>query len=197
MVLASVAPQSAGYSDFLFSQLADGMGFYTGIAVLNVNNGPATISLDTFDNTGRHTGSTVFTLQPGERRARLLRELLPNFSQVGGYAHLTSTRPVLTYEIFGSDQSTKFLANVPAQGNWLKPQPSGEIITSVDGANVFSPDGSYLIVPPLALSTDTKIDVSSLATQNLPRTSANEVPIGGMQGFKPARTVTQWATVKP
>ena len=183
-VLASVAPQSNGYSDFLFAQLADGLGFYTGLAILNANDGPANITLDTFDSTGRRTGSSVFTLQPGERRARLFRELLPNFSQVGGYAHLTSTRPVLTYEIFGSVQS-KFLANVPARGNSLKPQPSGQVITSVEGANVFSADGSYLIVPPFALSTDTKIDLSSLATQNLPRTSTNEVPIGGAQGAPP------------
>src|SRR5436853_235789 len=33
-VLASVAPQSNGYSDFLFAQLADGLGFYTGLAIL-------------------------------------------------------------------------------------------------------------------------------------------------------------------
>ena len=40
-VLASVAPQSNGYSDFLFAQLADGLGFYTGLAILNANDGPA------------------------------------------------------------------------------------------------------------------------------------------------------------
>ncbi|PYS16128.1 MAG: hypothetical protein DMG15_03455, partial [Acidobacteria bacterium] len=167
-VLAAAPAQGKGYSDLFFAQVAEGADYFTGLAVLNPNPESAVISFDTFDANGTQTGSTVVTLDPGERRARLFSELLGNFQQVGGYARLSSTRPIFTYELFGS-RNPKYLANVSAQGVLLNPQYSGTVVAST-GAQVLSSDGlTSVIITPSALPADTVVEVSTLTTDDLPQ----------------------------
>ena len=74
IALSAVEAQGQGYSDIFFSVLAENFAYYTGVALLNLNTQPATVTLEMFDRTGGRTGSTIFTLSAGERRTRLLGE---------------------------------------------------------------------------------------------------------------------------
>src|SRR3989449_1883894 len=124
IVLSAVEAQGEGYSNLFFSQVAEGAGYYTGLALLNPNSEPSIVTLDTFDAGGNRTGSTIVNLNSGERKARLLSEFLQrNVNQFGGYVRLTATRPIFASALFGSSAHTS-LASVPAQGASLEPQTS-------------------------------------------------------------------------
>jgi len=172
VALAAVEGQGQGYSDIFFSQLAEGSVYYTGIALLNLNTQPATVTLEMFDRTGGRTGSTIFTLAAGERRSRLLSEFFQRaVDQTGGYIRITSTRPIFALEVLGSRTTSGFLVNVSAQGVNLIPQVSGFIVKASAGADVISQDGAAsILIPPNALTADTPISVvrsESAAVQGL------------------------------
>ena len=85
IVLSAVEAQAEGYSNLLFSHLAEGAGFYTGLALLNPNNEPSIVTMDTFDSSGSRTNSSIVNLQPGERKAQVLSEFLQvQVNQLGG-----------------------------------------------------------------------------------------------------------------
>jgi len=184
IVLSAVEAQGEGYSDLLFSHVAEGSGYYTGLALLNPNSEPSIVTLDTFDSSGSRTGSTIVNLKPGEREARLLSELLQRqVNQLGGYIHLTATRPIFAFELFGSRDSFTFLASVPAQGEGLKPQASGRTLKASQGANVISEDSATsLLVPPHAIDSDFRISVVSLSAADFPRPAPGQLPIVSVEG---------------
>ena len=124
VALSALEAQGGGYSNLVFSYIAEGAGYYTGLALLNPNSEPSIVTLDTFDAGGNRTGSTIVNLNSGERKARLLSEFLQrNVNQFGGYVRLTATRPIFASALFGSSAHTS-LASVPAQGASLEPQTS-------------------------------------------------------------------------
>ena len=184
IVLSAVEAQGEGYSDLLFSQVAEGSGYYTGLALLNPNREPSIVTLDTFDSGGSRTGSTIVNLKPGEREARLLSEFLQRqVNQLGGYIHLTATRPIFAFELFGSRDSFTFLASVPAQGEELKPQASGRTVRVSQGANVISEDSATsLLVPPDAIDSDVRISVVSVSAAGFPRPAPGQLPIVSIKG---------------
>src|SRR5204862_1454802 len=69
--LAAVPAQGNGYSDLFFAHVAQGLDFYTGLAMLNPNTDPVVVGFSTFDSDGKKTGAKVFTLNAGERRAHV------------------------------------------------------------------------------------------------------------------------------
>src|SRR6266540_4226402 len=75
VLLSAVQAQAKGYSDLWFSHVAEGAGYYTGLAFLNSNNEPALVTIDLLDFFGRRVASTILSLAAGERLSRLLREL--------------------------------------------------------------------------------------------------------------------------
>src|SRR5437773_8754785 len=170
IVLSAVEAQGEGYSNLFFSQVAEGAGYYTGLALLNPNSEPSIVTLDTFDAGGVRTGSTIVNLDSGERKARLLSEFLQRqVDQLGGYIRLTATRPIFAFELFGSRDSLTFLASVPAQGESLKPQASGRMVDASQGANVISSDGSTsLLIPPKALNSNAPIKGVPISVPDLP-----------------------------
>ena len=104
IVLSAVEAQAEGYSNLFFSHLAEGAGFYTGLALLNPNNEPSIVTMDTFDASGSRTNSSIVNLQPGERKAQVLSEFLQvQVNQLGGYIRLTATRPVFALELFAGN----------------------------------------------------------------------------------------------
>jgi DNA-binding beta-propeller fold protein YncE len=116
VTLASVPSQSQGASDILLSQVAEGLGYFTGIALFNPGDTTTAVTIDVLTNDGRIVGSTVLSLSSNGRLSRLIRELIPSANgQVGGYVHIRSTSPIIAIELFGSMDSDRFLANVPAQ----------------------------------------------------------------------------------
>src|SRR5438876_1165668 len=183
IVLSAVEAQGEGYSNLFFSQVAEGAGYYTGLALLNPNSEPSIVTLDTFDAGGVRTGSTIVNLESGERKARLLSEFLQRqVDQLGGYIRLTATRPIFAFELFGSRDSLTFLASVPAQGESLKPQASGRMVDASQGANVISSDGSTsLLIPPKALNSNAPIKVAPISVADLPLPTPDQQPIAAVE----------------
>jgi len=94
-----------------FSQVANGMGVFTGIAVFNPGSESVELTLRVFTAEGTQSGDTTVTLQPGRRLSRQVSELLPmTEGQIGGYITLTATGPVVAQELFGGSD---FLSAVP------------------------------------------------------------------------------------
>ena len=179
VALAAVEGQGQAYSDIFFSELAEGSAYYTGVALLNLNTQPTTVTLEMFDRTGGRTGSTIFTLAAGERRSRLLSEFFHMaVDQIGGYIRITSTRPIFALEVLGSRTTSGFLANVSAQGVNLIPQVSGFIVKASAGADVISEDGAAsILIPPNALTADTPIRVVRRQSAAVQGSSADQRPI--------------------
>ena len=182
VILSAVEAQGDPYSDLLFSQVAEGSGYYTGLALVNPNNRQSVVTLDIFNRSGSRTGSMVVNLRPRERKTRMLGELFqPSMNQLAGYIHITATRPIFAYQFFGSRNVSTFLANVSPQGVRLAPQATGRIVTASQGANVISSDGSpSVLIPPNALSADTPIGVAPLSVVDLPQPGPNERLVGAV-----------------
>jgi hypothetical protein len=105
--------QSQKFSQAVFSQVANGLNYFTGLAVLNPGTQTASITLDVYTSSGTKTGSAILTLGPGQRFSRLLTDLLPAAAgQMGGYISLTSKVPIIAQELFG-DIRLNFLSAVP------------------------------------------------------------------------------------
>ncbi len=83
--------------------------------MLNTDSGPALISIEAFDPQGGLLGRSFQILLAEEKRAFLLRELMPELGeQSGGYLRIRSTRKVLGFELFGN-QDLVFLSAVSQQ----------------------------------------------------------------------------------
>ena len=60
----------------VFSQVANGMGYYTGLAFFNPNSEDATVDIQVFAADGQKTGNAQLTLAAGHRISKLLPELV-------------------------------------------------------------------------------------------------------------------------
>jgi IPT/TIG domain len=185
-LLSAVPAQTSGYSDLFFSHVAQGSGFYTGLAFLNPNVQATVIAIDVFNQDGIKMGSAVLTLAPGARISRLLSELIPGFKdQLSGYVRATASRPVMAFQLFGATSGT-FLANVSAQGVRLTPQVSGGQVDASTGAEVLSADGSVsLLIPPGALTANTAVSVSSVTATSFTDPSGTQRVVGVVQADPP------------
>ncbi len=177
VLLSAVPAQSTSYSDLFFSHIAEGLGYYTGIAFLNSNTQTTTINIEGFNREGSKIGSATVTLEAGQRRSRLLSELFSGLStQLGGYVRVTASRPIFAFQLFGSRTSLSFLANVSAQGVQLQPQASGRVVSAATGANVISSDtNSSIAIPPGALSADTTVSLNAVTVTLPPPSSTQRV----------------------
>jgi hypothetical protein len=93
--LSAAEAQPQPQSDFYFLHLAEGGGYYTGLAFLNPNLDPSIVLLDLFDKSGLVTASTTVELSPGERRSGLVDEFFANsISQICGYIRASTAQPV-------------------------------------------------------------------------------------------------------
>ena len=103
----------SGSTSFVFPHVAQGNGYYTGVAFLAP--GGARLKADVYDASGRKAGSASLDLAPNLRIASLLEWLIPETAgQVGGYIEVTSDRPVIGFELFGTTDG-KVLSAVPLQ----------------------------------------------------------------------------------
>ena len=184
LVLSAVEAASEGYSDFYFSQVAETPDFYTGMVLLNATNDPSIVTIDNFNPAGKALDSTVINLQPRERQARLLSDILNRpMNQTGGYIRITSTRPIFAFQLFGSRNAFTFLASVPAQGVAVRPQISGRDVSSTRGAQVISTDGSTsLIIPPGALKANAPIKITPMNASTFPSPGDDQQPISVIEG---------------
>jgi hypothetical protein len=115
--LAAVEPQLQPMNAMVFSHMApQSLGYFTGIALLNINPTTASVKLSAIDPNGVTTSVRQISLSPQQKIAQLVSDLLPEANdQVGGSVVIVSDQPLFGIELFGST-NLRVLANVPADG---------------------------------------------------------------------------------
>jgi hypothetical protein len=102
----------------VFSDVAQGGGYFTGLALLNSGSGSATVTIEVHAADGTSAASKQVTLGAGERLVGLVSELFPNLqTQLGGFVRVSSTTPIYGLQIIGiSDPRLgSFLTNIPGE----------------------------------------------------------------------------------
>jgi len=101
------------FREAVFSQLANGAGYYTGLAFYNPGNAPVTIRIRVFDHQAVKTGETELTLPAKSRKSALLHELVPSTTgQVRGFVLLSASGPLIAQQVF-ADTTTPRMSAVP------------------------------------------------------------------------------------
>ncbi len=113
--MSIVPTQLIPASQFVFSHVAEGFGFATGLSLVNPGAEDALVRLSISQPDGVVVGDVELPLPAGSRRTRLLTELFANLPEMaGGYIRVDSSQPIVGLELFyGTNQET--LAAVPAQ----------------------------------------------------------------------------------
>ncbi len=110
--LPILLPPSA---DFVYSHVAQNQGYFTGVAMVNQNQGETAVRLEVFTEEGTSVGSAAITLKPGQKVAKLVQELVPaSAGQVGGYVRVQSTLPITSFSLFGTGDGN-LLSAIPPQ----------------------------------------------------------------------------------
>lgn len=143
--LASVQLQSSPFPEAIFSHVADGLGYFTGITFVNIFPDTARVEVEVFNVNGDLTGKGEFELRPFEHRPRVLTEIIPGFKpQIGGFVRIVSNLPLFTFELFGfaDDNALASLAAVPPQrGNGTV---SGQIQPALTAASLGAPSPPWM-----------------------------------------------------
>jgi hypothetical protein len=102
-------------TDFVYSHIAQGQGWFTGVTVLNPNTTSTNMVLNVFGSDGTLTGTYSAHLLPGQRFAKLVYELVPQSAgQSGGYIRILSDSNLTSFSLFGS-ADFKSLSAIPPQ----------------------------------------------------------------------------------
>ena len=112
--MTSLPLLSSSMKQAVFSHVAENELYFTGVALLNPTSQPATATLQVYDKNGARQATAVVTLNPGERISKLISELTPIRSQVGGFIRVDSDRDLIMFSIFGTNQLS-VLSAIPAQ----------------------------------------------------------------------------------
>lgn len=111
--LAALPLQAQPFKKAVFSHVANGLGFFTGLAFYNPGQGSATIKIRVKRANGELAGDTEVTLGPGARISRTVNQFVPASSgQVGGYILIDSSNPVIAQQLFGLN-SLSLMSAVP------------------------------------------------------------------------------------
>jgi hypothetical protein len=113
---AAVVPaQAIARSSMIFSHVATGPGWSTGLALLNTTTATANVQVSVMRRTGALVGSTTFTLPAGAKLAKLIPELVPSATFDDGFVFVRTTNsvPIFGIELFFS-RDLKIMANVAA-----------------------------------------------------------------------------------
>lgn len=112
---ATVAAIADDSRSAVFSHLATTRGFFTGVAALNPAAYPVNLRIVALATTGLVLGAHDRVLQPRERFAELITNLIPGSEeQNGGFILMLSNYPLYFTSLFGNDTTT-VLANIPPQ----------------------------------------------------------------------------------
>jgi hypothetical protein len=99
-----------------FSQVAQGAGFFTGMAILNPDPAvSANVRIELDSAAGGPIEAKVITIGAGQRFTGVLTDVFPDLqTQLGGSIHIVATSPIYALEIFGSTgQAGSFFATIP------------------------------------------------------------------------------------
>ncbi|MDA2929085.1 hypothetical protein MYX84_03895 [Acidobacteria bacterium AH-259-O06] len=110
---ASMPLQTQKFRHAIFSQVANGLGFFTGLALYNPNMQTADVTIQVFSHEGQMTGEQTLQLSGGQRISQLVSELIPSTAeQVRGYIVIQSNQPLIAQQLFG-DNGLNLLSAVP------------------------------------------------------------------------------------
>ncbi len=114
LVLAAAMPlQDELFRRVVFSQVANGMGLFTGLAFCVPGTESATVSIDVYSAEGLKTGQTQFVMAGGSRQSRLLTEFVPSTAgQIRGFVVVNSTQPLVAQELFAGADSMSAVPGV-------------------------------------------------------------------------------------
>jgi len=99
----------------VFSHVAQGLGYWTGLALYNPDSTTAAATIEVISSTGSVVATRAVSIGPDQRVVGLLNDLAPTITnQFGGLVRITSSRPIFTFEVVsGADQGANFIANIP------------------------------------------------------------------------------------
>ena len=98
---AALPLQRAGFRRAVFNQVANGLGYFTGLAVSNFTDRDADVQIAVYSIQGNLVAEGTIHLAAGIRDSQLLQEFLPQTAgQVGGWVLLTSTQPLIAQQLF-------------------------------------------------------------------------------------------------
>ncbi len=101
-------------TDCIYSQVAEGGGYYTGIALQNPNDQPTGFTLDVYQKDGSLVGSYQSSLPAHAKIARMISQLVPAAAgQVGGYFRIRSDFPLMSVALFGTQDIRSLSAITP------------------------------------------------------------------------------------
>jgi hypothetical protein len=112
---AALTLQTRSFTEAVFSQVANGDFYFTGLAFYNPNQLSTEITIEVYSENGVKTGQLAAPIQlgPGMRVSRLLIEWMPaTTGQMRGYVMVRSTQPLIAQQLFG-DTGMNFLSAVP------------------------------------------------------------------------------------
>ena len=102
-------------ADAFYAHIAQYLGFFTGVAVLNPHGMPVEVTVEAFDQVGDQLGENTFALPGGGRKAKLLMELIPaTAGQVGGYFRVRGARAIVSFALFG-DLASESISIISSQ----------------------------------------------------------------------------------
>ncbi len=105
----------SAFNDFAYSHIAQNLGYFTGVVLLNTNSRASHFNLDVYSAEGSLVGNYSAMLQPGERIAKLVYELVPaSAGQMGGYVRITSDERLTSFAFFGTTD-IRTLSAIPPQ----------------------------------------------------------------------------------
>lgn len=113
--LTALPLESSPGRSLVFSHVAQGMGFTTGLEVLNTGSQDANVTVEIHKAGGDLVDRVELVVGAGKRDIRLLKDWFPSLTeQVGGFIRITSDQPVFGVEVFYTND-LETMAAVPAQ----------------------------------------------------------------------------------
>jgi hypothetical protein len=112
---AGLTLQTKSFTEAVFSQVANGDNYFTGLAFYNPNQVGTDVTVEVYSENGVKTGrlAAPISLAPGMRVSRLLIQWIPaSAGQMRGYVIVRSTAPLIAQQLFG-DTGMNFLSAVP------------------------------------------------------------------------------------
>ena len=99
---AALPLQAETFQEAIFSQLANAMGIFTGVALFNPGFADAEFTLEVVSSQGASVGQVNQTLGAGQRVSKLVDQfVIDSAGQVVGFVTIVSDQPLVGQMLFG------------------------------------------------------------------------------------------------
>ncbi len=159
--LAAALPlQTRLFTEGIFSQVANALGLYTGLAFYNPGDSSAQITIEVFREDGVRSGIKTISLAAGRRISQLLTEYLPaTTGQIKGYVKVQSSQPLVAQQLFGA-------------ANLLSAVPPTMVLPTLSG-----PGGIFVQIADQSDQRDAPVSLQADSMSNV--TESGEVAVSG------------------